>query len=310
MSGVKSVLIELVKGTVTDYIIKDTIGITIGRFTIVDLDKENKKACIRLKFYREDNYSLFKEAVELICKVIFKEKYVHKVNIFVSETSNINAFLDLGFMLEGIISENLFVNGIHRNELIFGINNFDFKEKCKIIQFQLLGDNIELRNLSPEHAEEMLSYYKKNENHLKSFEPSRDKNFYTYETQKNILIESYKQFIDGSSLDLGIFKNNAIIGKLKLSNVVYGVFKSGFLGYSIDESYQGKGYMKEAVNLLCDYAFEDMNLHRLEASTLLDNSKSQSVLRACGFKELGINEKYLYINGEWKDHITFYRINN
>ncbi|HCW74682.1 MAG TPA: hypothetical protein DHM90_13870 [Clostridiaceae bacterium] len=46
-------------------------------------------------------------------------------------------------------------------------------------------------------------------------------------------------------------------------------------------------------------------LHRLEASTLLDNHKSQNVLKRLGFKEMGINEKYLYINGKWQDHYTF-----
>jgi len=33
------------------------------------------------------------------------------------------------------------------------------------------------------------------------------------------------------------------------------------------------------------------------------------VLKACGFSELGINSSYLFINGKWRDHITFYRIN-
>ncbi|SHK50193.1 ribosomal-protein-alanine N-acetyltransferase [Clostridium cavendishii DSM 21758] len=308
MSGEKNITIELLNGTKIEYIIRDKIGITIGRFKIIELDKENKRASIRLKFYREDNYKLFKESISLIVNALFKDKEIYKVNVFVSDNTNINAFLDLGFILEGIIGENLFINCVYRDELIFGINRFSFKEKCKIIQFQLDGVNIDLRNLSPEHAEEMLDYYKRNENHLKNFEPSRDMSFYTYETQKNILLESYKQFIDGSSLDLGIFKDNYLIGKLKLSNIVYGIFKSAFLGYSIDEEYQGKGYMKEAVNLLCTYAFEEMGLHRIEASTLVDNKKSQGVLRSCGFKEVGLNEKYLYINGEWKDHITFCKI--
>lgn len=308
MSGEKNVTIELLKGSKNEYIIRDGIGITIGRFKIIDLNKENKRASIRLKFYREDNYELLKESLNLIVTAIFKDRGVYKVNILVCDSTNISAFLDLGFILEGIISENLFINGVYRDELTFGINRFNFREKCKIIQFQLNGKDIVLKNLSPEYAEEMLDYYKRNEGHLKNFEPSRDSSFYTYETQKNILLESYKQFIDGSSLDLGIFKDDCLIGKLKLSNIVYGVFKSAFLGYSIDEMHQGRGYMKEAVNVLCTYAFEEMGLHRVEASTLLDNKKSQGVLKSCGFKEIGLNEKYLYINGEWRDHLTFCRI--
>lgn len=43
-----------------------------------------------------------------------------------------------------------------------------------------------------------------------------------------------------------------------------------------------------------------MGLHRLEASTLIENSRSQGVLKACGFNELGISENIytLMVNGE------------
>ena len=86
-----------------------------------------------------------------------------------------------------------------------------------------------------------------------------------------------------------------------------GVFKSAFVGYSIDENEQGKGYMKEALGLTIKYAFEDIGLHRVEASTLVENIKSQRVLKSCGFKDVGMNEKYLFVNGKWRDHITFYK---
>jgi len=87
-----------------------------------------------------------------------------------------------------------------------------------------------------------------------------------------------------------------------------GVFKNAFIGYSMDEKEQNKGYMKEAVKLAVTYAFEELELHRIEATTLVDNEKSQRVLKNCGFRELGISEKYLYINGEWRDHMVFYKV--
>ena len=39
----KEITIELVKGSLNDYIIKDKDNIFIGRFTIVELDKDNKR---------------------------------------------------------------------------------------------------------------------------------------------------------------------------------------------------------------------------------------------------------------------------
>ena len=114
--------------------------------------------------------------------------------------------------------------------------------------------------------------------------------------------------MNGSGIDLGIYKDDILIGKIKISNIVYGVFKSGIVGYSMDRDYQGKGYMKEALNLVLRYSEEELELHRLEASVLTDNDRSKSVLLRCGFSEVGLNEKYLFINGDWRDHITFYRI--
>ena len=173
---------------------------------------------------------------------------------------------------------------------------------------EIEGNNILIRNFTPDDAQELLEYYLRNKDHLRDFEPVRDASFYTYETQKEILLESYRQLMTGTGSDLGIYIGDKLIGKAKISSIVYGVFKSGILGYSIDKEYEGKGYMKEAINLVLNYAKEYLDLHRLEASVLTTNERSKGVLLACGFEKVGINKKYLYINGKWRDHITFYKI--
>lgn len=310
MSFDKNVFIEAIRGNDREYVVKDKVGIILGRFFLKDLDSKNKKVDVKFKFYKEDNYKLMKETLRKILKVLFAEKDIYKINLFVSDIKNFNAYLDLGFMLEGILSDNVFNNGIQKDEYIMGININDFNDKVKLVQFQLNTERLALRNLTPENTEEMLDYYIRNEEHLRQYEPTRDSGFYTYEGQKEILTESFRQFIDGTSIDLGIFKDEKLIGKIKLSNIVYGILRNAFVGYSIDKEHQGKGYMKEVLNTVCSYAFEEMGLHRLEASTLMDNSRSQGVLKACGFNELGISEKYLYINGEWRDHKIFYKVND
>ena len=310
MSFDKNVFIEAIRGNDREYVVKDKVGIILGRFFLKDLDSKNRKVDVKFKFYKEDNYKLMKETLRKILKVLFAEKDIYKINLFVSDIKNFNAYLDLGFMLEGILSDNVCNNGIQKDEYIMGININDFNDKVKLVQFQLNTERLTLRNLTPENTEEMLDYYIRNEEHLRQYEPTRDSGFYTYEGQKEILTESFRQFIDGTSIDLGIFKDEKLIGKIKLSNIVYGILRNAFVGYSIDKVHQGKGYMKEALNTVCSYAFEEMGLHRLEASTLMDNSRSQGVLKACGFNELGISEKYLYINGEWRDHKIFYKVND
>lgn len=304
----KEITIELVKGSLNDYIIKDKDNIFIGRFTIVELDKDNKRCNIKLKFFKDDKQNLLRESILSILRAIFKDGTIYKANILVDENINYKVFLDLGFTLEGILTENIFINGIFLDELSFGINRSEFNSKQRNYIVNLKGKRITLKSFTPDCAEELLEYYIRNKDHLSCYEPTRDNSFYTIEAQRDILFESYKNLMSGTGVDLGIYKDNQLIGKIKISNIVYGVFKSGIVGYSLDKEYQGNGYMTEALNLILRYAEDELELHRLEASILTDNSKSKSVLIRCGFKEVGLNEKYLFINGAWSNHITFYRI--
>ncbi|MCR1951975.1 MULTISPECIES: GNAT family protein [unclassified Clostridium] len=308
MSENRGISIDLVKGTFSDYIIKDKNNIFIGRFTIVELDKDNKKCTVKLKFYKENKYDLLKETVQSILRAIFKDTNIYKANVLVDENIAYKVFLDLGFTLEGIFTENLFSNGVFLDELSFGINRNEYNNTQRSFLINLVGENVTVKNLTPDCAEDLLDYNIRNKDHLSNFEPSRDNNFYTYEAQRDILLESYKHLMSGTGVDFGIYKDEKLIGKIKISNIVYGVFKNGIVGYSMDKDFQGRGYMKEALRLVIDYARDELELHRLEASVLTDNEKSKSVLNGCGFEEIGLNEKYLFINGSWKDHITFFKI--
>ena len=308
MGSHKEVNIELVKGALNDYVIKDKDKIVAGRFTIGELDKENKRSTIRFKFYRENNYELLQASIDMIFKTVFKDGNINKVNFLVSETSDISGFLDLGFTLEAILSENLMVNGTIVDELGLGITRNEYISSIKNNIVHMKGNRITIRNFTPADAEELTNYYIRNKEHLREFEPARDNSFYEVEVQRKILIESYKQLMIGTGIDLCIYLKDKLIGKIKVSNIVHGVFKSAFIGYSIDKEHEGKGYMKEAVLLVEKYCKQYLDLHRLEASVLVDNIKSKRVLLKSGFEEIGINKKYLYINGKWRDHITFYKI--
>lgn len=308
MSKEKDVIILNVKDT-NDYIIKDKDKINVGSFTIVQMDKENKKCNIHFKFYRKNNYYLLKKALNLLLKAVFKDDSLNKVNIVTSEELELSAFLDLGFTLEGIFCDNLYSNGEYINEVSFGISRCEYRNGERISLSRIdISDQYYLRILTPEDAEELTEYYIRNKEHLSSFEPTRENDFYTTKVQKSILNDNYNQFLNGTAIDFGIFNDKKLIGKLRISNILYGIVKSGVLGYSIDKEEQGKGIMKLSVNAVVEYAFDELGIHRVEASALIDNEKSKSVLKACGFKELGVNEKYLFINGSWKDHITFFKI--
>jgi ribosomal-protein-alanine N-acetyltransferase len=60
-----------------------------------------------------------------------------------------------------------------------------------------------------------------------------------------------------------------------------------------------------AVALLCDHAFGPVGLHRLQADIRPENGPSQRLVRRLGFSQEGLLRRYLDIDGDWRDHLTF-----
>lgn len=106
---------------------------------------------------------------------------------------------------------------------------------------------------------------------------------------------------------LFIFQNedSALIGGLTLSNIRRGVAQACTLGYWMGQPYSGQGYMREAARSVVPFVFDQLGLHRLEASCVPNNEPSKAVLRYAGFQEEGLARRYLRINGVWQDHLLF-----
>ena len=106
MESKLSVKIEHNKLDSNEYVIKDKGDIVIGRFNILEFNTISRRCDVKLNFYRGSKYELLKDTLILLLKTIFKEGKIFKVNIKVCEDINFNAFLEIGFMLEGVFSQN------------------------------------------------------------------------------------------------------------------------------------------------------------------------------------------------------------
>ena len=45
--------------------------------------------------------------------------------------------------------------------------------------------------------------------------------------------------------------------------------------------------------------------HRMELNIRPENTSSRAVAEKVGYREEGFREKYLHINGDWRDHVTY-----
>ena len=161
-------------------------------------------------------------------------------------------------------------------------------------------------------AEQVVDYYKRNKEFLKAFEPIRNEEFFTLEYQKEILRRERLEYEEKTSFHFYIMLTedlSRIIGMIGLNNVVWGAFCSAFLGYKLDKDFLNRGCMSMAVEMLTEYAFEELQLHRIEANVMPRNKASLRVLEKNHFKNEGISKYYLNINGVWEDHIHMVKIN-
>lgn len=168
-----------------------------------------------------------------------------------------------------------------------------------------LSEDVELRLLNPADAVELAAAFERNREHLAPWDPVRSEEFYTEAGQLDRIEGLLAGYAAGTTVPFVIPHSGKIIGALNLAEVVRGPFQSAGLGYWLDAGQQGKGLMTAAVRAAIEVAFGELELHRVQAGTLLHNAASQQVLANCGFRRIGIAEKYLCIAGSWQDHVLF-----
>jgi ribosomal-protein-alanine N-acetyltransferase len=109
----------------------------------------------------------------------------------------------------------------------------------------------------------------------------------------------------GTGYGFGIFVGGRFSGEINLSSVQRGPYQNAYVGYWIDEAMAGHGYTPEAFVIVCRFAFEDLALHRLQASIIPRNAASRRVAAKLGLRDEGIAQRYLEINGVWEDHVRY-----
>jgi ribosomal-protein-alanine N-acetyltransferase len=54
-----------------------------------------------------------------------------------------------------------------------------------------------------------------------------------------------------------------------------------------------------------DYCFRVLRLHRVEINIRPENTASLRVVHKLGLRPEGLRERYLHIDGDWRDHLAF-----
>ncbi|HEY6422245.1 MAG TPA: GNAT family protein [Pseudonocardiaceae bacterium] len=106
----------------------------------------------------------------------------------------------------------------------------------------------------------------------------------------------------GQALPYTITLGGQFAGQLTVGNVVRGALRSAWVGYWVESGAAGGGIATAAVALAVDHAFRPVGLHRIEATVRPENAASLRVLAKLGFRDEGLLQRYLEVDGAWRDH--------
>lgn len=109
----------------------------------------------------------------------------------------------------------------------------------------------------------------------------------------------------GTSYGFGLFVDNQLAGEINLNTVLRGAMQSATVGYWIDQARAGRGYTPEGVVVISRFAFEELDLHRIEICIVPRNTNSRRVMDKLAIREEGTAIRFLEINGTWEDHVRY-----
>jgi RimJ/RimL family protein N-acetyltransferase len=160
------------------------------------------------------------------------------------------------------------------------------------------GNKVFLRPLMSEDAEKTLAL--RNDKTIKSLAL-----MHPFPVTDELEKEWFSRIINSTKNDIvyfGIIEKSTgdFIGFTSLTGIHW-INRTGQYSIVIGEEYQNKGYGTEALNLIIDYAFNNLNLRKIVLEVAAFNESAIKVYLKNGFKEEGRLKKHFFIENNFED---------
>ena len=108
----------------------------------------------------------------------------------------------------------------------------------------------------------------------------------------------------GTMLPFAVDVDGAFRGQVTVGGIHMGSLRGAHVGYWVDQAVAGRWVIPTAVALVTDHCFAN-GLHRMEINIRPENRPSIRVVEKLGFRYEGLRLRYLHIDGEWRDHVSY-----
>ncbi|MDZ7331684.1 MAG: GNAT family N-acetyltransferase [candidate division KSB1 bacterium] len=160
----------------------------------------------------------------------------------------------------------------------------------------LIGKKIYLRPVEPEDA----AFLARGENH-----PAvREALFLAFPVSMGTELEKIEQFIKSKEAIVLIIvdqQTNQPVGQTAFFRIDFVSRAAVFYLAILDPSHWSKGYGSEATQLMVDYAFETLNLNRIQLHVCAENTPAIRIYERAGFKKEGVLRQAMFRNGAYVD---------
>jgi ribosomal-protein-serine acetyltransferase len=162
----------------------------------------------------------------------------------------------------------------------------------------LIDNEIELRPFVESDAEEIFRIVRANLEHLSEFLQWATEE-YTLESAREFINRSQIAAEENKNQSLGIFLNGHLIGSIGFVSFNW-TNKRTEIGYWIAKDFERRGIIIKSCKELINYAFEKLEMNRIEIRCATANARSRAIPEKLNFKLEGILRQV-----EWR-HTRFH----
>jgi diamine N-acetyltransferase len=171
----------------------------------------------------------------------------------------------------------------------------------------LQGEKIYLRALEPEDLDFIYTI----ENDESIWHVSNTQTPYSKFLIRQYLENAHQDIYEAKQLRLAICLNETseAIGLIDLFEFDPRNHRAGIGIVIHSETNRSNGIGKEALQLLINYSFNQLQLHQLFANIGTDNEASLNLFATFGFEKIGVKKDWIKINNQFQDEVLFQLIN-
>ena len=174
---------------------------------------------------------------------------------------------------------------------------------------RLFGRRVMLRPLTPHDFPAWHHVRRVNESWLVPWEPRRPPSQLDPTLNRDAFVTRCaardRDAASGVAYGFGVFVDDDFAGEVNLNSVQRGAMQSATIGYWIDQARAGQSLIAEGVVVVAQFAFEQLDLHRVEICIVPRNRNSRRVMEKLAIREEGVAQRFLEINGVWEDHVRY-----